>query len=132
MMEEAFVKRCFDTAKQEMEYVFNKGNQAVAWNEDCDTQFSEFYSYKHKLLSSAMHSRSSSIIIEPEESPDANDFLATELTRLATLKHKLERNFLNSEKLVQELNTERSKLAVERKLLIDLKSELIEAMAFRD
>jgi len=131
-MEEAFVKRCFDTAKQEMEYVFNKGNQAVAWNEDCDTQFSEFYSYKHKLLSSAMHSRSSSIIIEPEESPDANDFLATELTRLATLKHKLERNFLNSEKLVQELNTERSKLAVERKLLIDLKSELIEAMAFRD
>lgn len=131
-MEEAYVQRCFDTAKLELEQVFSKTTQAMAWTDNCDSQFSDFYSYKNRLMTSALHSRSSSVILEPEPSEDANDFLATEMTRLAQLKHKLERNYLNSEKLLQDLTSEKSKVALEKKLLQDLKSELIEAMAFRE
>jgi hypothetical protein len=131
-MEEAFTKCCFDTARQELEQVF-KRTQTAPLTDTFEREFTDFYTFKDRLLNSAMHSRrSSSVLFETDDSSTANDFLADELTRLAKFKHKLEANYLNSEKLLQELTAERSKVALEKKLLLDLRAELIEAMAFRD
>jgi hypothetical protein len=131
-MEEAFTKSCFDTAKQELEQVFRK-TQTAPLTDNFESQFTDFYTFKDRLLNSAKHSRrNSSVLFEPDDSSTANDFLADELTRLAKLKHKLETNYMNSEKLVLELTAERSKVALDKKLLLDLRAELIEAMACRE
>lgn len=129
-MEEAYFQSYTESNLfEDVDQTFDLPAKLLQFDHKVD-DLSDFYASKTVLRTSTIDTQSSNSVQEEfEVSYEANDCLSAEFTRLAQLHFNLEIKMRDFESLGKGLLEEKAKMELEKKLLLDFKTELIEALA---